>query len=105
MVVVVLTMENVKVNGRLEKSEQVMAKYKKKYSIFQVKHCIGSSAGKYNYWVSSTDDINVAHRRVATIYDRIKTTKQHTKPFAGYCFRDIYHGRKCKGEFEVRENW
>lgn len=80
-----------------------MAKHKKKYSIYQVKSCTGKK--NYDYWMSSTDDINVAHQRMYAIYDRIKTTKQHTVLYHGYCYRDSYHGRKCKGEFEVRENW
>lgn len=78
--------------------------FKNKYSIYQIKHC-NSKASNVEYWVSSTNDLNRAYQRIAIIYDRINTTKQHTKPYAGYCYRDIYHGRKCMGEFEVRENW
>lgn len=81
---------------------------RKKYSVYQIQGCGGASGngirGSYNYWMSSTDDINVAHQRVQILYDRIKATKRHTQSLYG-CYRDSYHNAKCKGKFEVRENW
>lgn len=80
-----------------------MSQTKQKYSVYQIKRC--EDGVKCSSRMSSTDDINQAYQRVETIYKRIKKLRRHTQAYYGSCYRDDYLTGKCKGKFEVRENW
>ena len=80
-----------------------MSQMKQKYSVYQIKNC--AYGNKCNNHMSSTDDINQAYQRVETIYGRIKKLRRHTQAYYGSCYRTDYLNGKCKGKFEVRENW
>ncbi len=81
-----------------------------KYKICQTKNCKGL---KTNIYVSSSKDINTAHKRAANTMNRIDKYGRHTTSSLCGCSNTTYSDRyglyvnydkvKCKAKFEVRE--
>lgn len=81
-----------------------------KYRICQIKTCQGV---KTNIIISSSKDINMAHKRVANTMNRIEKYGRHTMDKSYGCSKTPYVDRygysvntvrtNCKAEFEVRE--